>query len=150
MKSNKFFTCILLPILFGWASGGEQEESEIIQQYDISLEEVQKILTIRLTEDELKSGEVWGGVDPSKLPKSMAEIVVNARNQLKKWGADPDLYFLKACSLVRAYRVKELNLWYWEVVFCDTSFPASVYPVITIPVLLSGKVPNVTPDKGAK
>lgn len=135
--------CVLFLFMCSCLAGSSHGDVEnVLESFEFRLEEIQKIGTIEITDKDL-STEKWGGEDFDKLPCSAAKAVISAKRALKKWGCDPKVYFVTECSLVRVYRLSEAKEWYWSITFADSgAAPASVYPVLTIPVLLTGKVPN--------
>ena len=136
------FLYLIFYFIFFTLNSHSKETHDGVEVFEFRVSEIQKIGTITITEAHLKAEKRWDGVNFDELPYSAEQAVTSAKEALKKWGCNPEYYFVTEFSLVRIYRSKELKEWYWKITLADASAPASAYPVLSIPVLFSGKVPT--------
>lgn len=118
------------------------------QLYRIELQLPKRVLEVRVMVEDLRSSPVWNGAEPEEPPVPMSRAIEVARQFLVNQGCVLANYFLTKCTLIRVYRVDSLRNWYWEIEFAEKVAPASVLPTVTIPVLMTGKVPNATLLRG--
>jgi hypothetical protein len=131
-------------IVFKNPSSGSSsdQDKDVVVEIDASLPEVKKVVRFSIEDKQFKTAPQWSGSDFSNLPISMEKAVRVARRFLTDNGCTGKHYYLFDCSLNRLYRGEFSTQWYWKVSFGDDSFTASVDPIVTIPVLMDGKVPK--------
>ena len=114
-----------------------------ICDYESRLEEIDKIVAIKIRNQDLMESPEWNGFDFDAIPVQMKQAIEISRNHFKQLGCDQNRYILMECSLVRNSQDNTQFHWYWEVSFVDAGLRMmNAKPVVIIPVLFSGKVPE--------
>ena len=135
---------LVLSLLTSFAHAEEKEEVYDVQKFESRVAEIGTKITISITNKHLKDSPKWDGKDMEKLPVSAKQAVAKAMECLKVLGCKPKNYYLMECAIVREHRSRTCDDWYWKVVFGDNSNTMiNVQALITIPVLLNGKLPIV-------
>ncbi len=121
-------------------------EKDIVAEFDTVVMEIDKTLNFSIDYKEFEAAPQWNYSEQKDLqkdlPVSMANAIRIAKDFLVSIGCNRKNYYLHECSLQRLYRFDSCTKWYWKISFGDDSFISSVDPIVTIPVMMDGKVPS--------
>jgi hypothetical protein len=143
---SKFY--IFISLLVGYSlhaseTAKKDGKNELIHDsLEFIIHELQKSVEIKIKYSKLENAPKWNGNDYSSLPVSMPRAVAKAKDCLKKLGCNSDQYFLQECQLVRVDRNIDDQKWYWKVILTH-NVGNSVDPIVIIPVLMSGEIPDL-------
>jgi hypothetical protein len=115
-------------------------ERDVVFELDTSFYEIGKTAKFSIEDKQFKSAPQWNDSEAKALPVSMENAIRVAKDFLVSIGCARKNYYLYECSLQRLYRFDSSTQWYWKVSFGDDSFIASLDPIVTIPVMMDGKV----------
>ena len=139
--------CLIITIgVIGFiATGGTpgfstDPEKDVVVEFDTSFLEIAKTVKFSIEDKEFKSAPQWNDSEAKVLAVSMEKAIRVAKDYLVSIGCTEKHYYLYECSLQRLYRFDSCTQWYWKVSFGDDSRIASLDPIVTIPVLMDGKV----------
>ena len=139
---------LVFSLLTAFAHAEKEERVYDVEEFVSRVAEVGTKITITITNKHLEDSPKWDGKDIEKLPVSAKQAIAKATECLTVLGCKPKNYYLMECAIVREYRRNTCKDWYWKVVFGDNSNPMiNAQALITIPVLLNGKLPIVEMDK---
>lgn len=131
-------------IAAGKAPHGSATDSEkdVVAEVDTSVREIAKNITFSIEDKVFKSAPQWIDTGEKALPVSMEKAIRVAKDFLVSIGCTGKHYYLYEISLNRLFPLHHSTQWYWKVSFGDRSFIASQDPIVTIPVMMDGKVPS--------
>lgn len=132
---------IILSCICGISSDAPRERA-VLEEFDVTLPEIGKAVKFEINARQFNAAPEWDGVDFKSIPVSMDKAVSIAKGYLSKNGCTVEKYYLYECSLVRLYAIEDWKQWYWLVSFGDASSAVEADPIIKIPVMLDGSVPD--------